>query len=117
MLLGIEDSGHVARNGIQMAQRPGDILRVGLHQVIEIRQRARQIARHLRNLLLEEIQFRPGHVHQVALAERTQRVARLEVGMRRTVVDLDGLGSHQSVAEYLGLGVGRNMVLALDGEL
>ena len=89
----------------------------GLHQAIEIGQRAREVARHLRHLLLEEIQLRPGHVHQVALAERTQRVARLEVGMRRTVVDLDGLGSHQSVAEYLGLGVGRNMVLALDGEL
>ena len=117
VLLGIDDTGHVARDGIQVSQRPGDALRVGFHQVIEGRQRTREVARHLRDLLFEEIQFRPGHVHQVAVTARTQRIALFEIRVRRSVGDLDGLGAHQSVAENLGLGVGRNVVLTFDGQL
>ena len=117
VLFGVEDSCHVARDGVQVAQRPGDILRVGLHQAIEVGQRSREVGRHLRHLLLEEIQLRPGHVHQVAFAHRAQRVAFLEIGVRRAVGDLDGLSAHQPVAVNLGLGVGRNVVLAFDGEL
>ena len=117
MFLGVENPGQVARDGIQMAQRPGDALRIGLQQVIEVRQRARKVARHLRDLLLEEIQLRSRHVHQVAVTARTQRVALFEIGMGRTVGDLDGFRPHQAVAEYLGLGIGRNPVLAFDGQL
>ena len=109
--------GHVARHGVQVAERPGDVVRIGFHQAVQVFERARKVGGELRNLLLEEIQLGAGHVHQIAVAARTQRIALLEVGVGRAVGDFDRLGTHQPVAEDLGLGIGRDAVLALDGEL
>ena len=40
----------------------------------------------------------------------------MQVGVGRAVGDFDRLGAHQPVAENLGFRIGRNAVLAVDGE-
>ena len=107
---------HVARHGVEVAERPGDIAGVVLHQPVEVVERTRQIAGELRDFLLEEIQLRTGHVHQVAVAARPQRIPLVQVGVGPAVGYFDRLGAHQPVAENLGFRIGRNAVLALDGE-
>ena len=83
VFLGGKDLRHVARHGVQVAERPGDVVRIGFHQAVQVFERARKVGGELRNLLLEEIQLGAGHVHQVAVAARTQRIALLEVGVGR----------------------------------
>ena len=108
---------HVARQRIQVAERPVDVRLVVFQESAHVGQRARQVGRHLRNFLLHEIELRPRHVHQVAVAARANRVALLKIGRGRAEIDFDGLGTHQRVAHNLGFRIGRNAVGTLDGEL
>ncbi len=59
---------HVARHGVEVAERPGDIAGVVLHQPVEVVERTRQIAGELRDFLLEEIQLQRAKTAREAIA-------------------------------------------------
>ena len=90
---------------------------IGLQNRIQVTQRAAQIVGNRGKLLLEEVELRSGHIHQIARTARADRIPLLEVALRAAQDDLHRLAAHQAIAEDARLGVGRDAVSALDQQV